>query len=589
MTKILLSSIPVSILLRRITAFTITFICSIVCLGQGPYFNWVQQMGTTDGYDRVTLAPDPNENILTAGLFEGSCNFGDSDNEFELEAGPSKDIFISKTSPDNEFISTIQIRSVDPAYGLYLGSMITDPAGNIYITGSYYSTVDFDPDPAEDYLVEEVVDSNNDQDIFVAKYSPEGDFLWVKTVGYHDTDIGRNLIITSTGNLIVTGEFRYSVDFDPGEGTTTLNTNNKGVFIWTLSPDGDFIDAKAIVGDSNSFGVIYTTIDENDNLYLTGRIYGTFDFDPGPATYSVTASGPNVLTYLCKLDNNLSCLWTKLLTLSGSSGAIFDIEVDAEGALFLGGSFWVGIDLDPSAESSFDLVSAGNDDGFVAKLDMNGEFVWGKHFGGTDGDEVPTIEFGNDGNIWVGVNVRSTTMDMDPGAGTQLITTGGGYDLALVELNADGEFNNMIHITGSQLQQVYDILFTSTGLYTGGSFTGTTDFDPGSGVTTMYPNESWDYFLLKLSDTPSTVQNELQDKHAVLYPNPTDGIVNLSLAGAKGRRNVEIYNATGALLDTVQIDHTQSTIDFSHMPAGVYVIKTKDDKGDYIFQSVIRQ
>jgi len=558
-------------------------------MAQGPYFNWVRQMGAVDGTDQVKIALDPDENLLAAGLFEGSADFDHGDTDLVFNAGAIKDIFITKTSATGDFLWAKQIRSLNNLDDIYLNAMITDSEGNVYITGSYISTVDFDPNPLVDYIVDEVNPSNNDQDIFVAKYSPDGNLIWVKTIGHHDTDYGSTLNLSSNGNLIITGQFRYTVDFDPGDDVATLNSSTNGVFIWTLTPDGDYVDAKGISGTSNSFGVYETTMDENDNLYLIGGFFGTVDFDPGTVTYSLTGSGSGATGFVCKLDNTLSCVWAKPINCTSLSIAMRDVKVDTNGDVFLAASFYGSVDLDPSSDESFDLVSAGNQDACVFKLDANGTFLWGKHFGGTDAEEITALEFGNDGNLLVGMNTRSTTLDLDPGTGVQTLTNGGSYDLALLELNSSGDFNSVKQISGSQLQQVNDIVVTSDAVYTGGTFAGSTDFDPGTGVSTLYPEESWDYFIHKMSSTPLGVQDRDQAAGVALYPNPTNGLVYFAMEGTIAKRTFEVYNLTGALLETIITDKTFVTIDLSQKPAGMYLIKTKDANGNIVSQSVIRQ
>jgi hypothetical protein len=558
-------------------------------MAQGPYFNWVRQMGAVDGTDKITIAQDPDENLIAAGLFEGSADFDHGDTELVFNAGGIKDVFISKTSPNGDFIWAKQIRSINNIDPFYLNGMITDMEGNIYITGSYVSPIDFDPDPSVEFIVDEVDPSNYDQDIYVAKYSPDGNLIWVKTVGYHDTDFGVTLNLASNGNVIVTGQYRYTVDFDPGEGVSTLNSSTSGIFLWTLTADGDYVDAKSISGTSNTMGVYKATMDANDNLYLVGGFYGTADFDPGAANYSLSSTGSGVTGFVCKLDSALSCVWAKPLHATSLSMALRDVKVDANDDVFLAGTFWGGVDLDPADDVSFDLVSAGNEDVFVLKLDANGAFVWGKHFGDTDSDQAMALEFGNDGNLLIGMNTRSATIDLDPGAGIQTFTNGGNYDLALLELTGNGDFISMKQISGSSLQQVNDIVLTPSSVYMGGTFAGSTDFDPGTGTTSLSPDESWDFFILKMGATPTHIDDRAQDLRMVLYPNPSNGLVNLSMVETTGKRTVEIYNYAGALLETIVADKTSCIIDLSQKPAGLYMIKVKDDSGSIVSQTVIRQ
>jgi hypothetical protein len=55
------------------------------------------------------------------------------------------------------------------------GAMTIDDAGNIYLTGSYDITADFDPSGTGFFL-----NSNGLDDAFIAKYSVDGELIWVK-------------------------------------------------------------------------------------------------------------------------------------------------------------------------------------------------------------------------------------------------------------------------------------------------------------------------------------------------------------------------------------------------------------------------
>jgi hypothetical protein len=546
-------------------------------------------MGSVADSDQSTMVMQPDGSLLTAGVFEGSADFDHGDTEVQFNASSSKDIFIVNTAANGDFVWAKQIRSINNLDHIYLYDLQNDGEGNFYITGSYISPVDFDPDPTIEYLVDEVDAANYDQDIFIAKYNANGEFIWVKTIGSFNTDIGKTIDILSNGNVIVTGEFQYQVDFNPGPEVAMLSTSNNAIFLLTLTSDGDYVDAKFLSGTSNSFNIYSTKMDANDNLYLTGGFYGTADFDPGPSTYSVTASGSGATRFICKLDNNLSCIWVKSFNMTSLSGIVRDIEIDDTGALFIAGSFWGGIDLDPNPETSFDLVSAGYSDSFVAKLDADGTFIWGKQFGGVDSDEAITLEFINNGDLLVGINIRSATIDLDPGADTQLMTNGGSYDLALVELSGDGEYHHHVQFTGGQLQQVNDLIVTPTAIYTSGTFSGGTDFDPGDGTATLYPDESWDYFIHKMSMTPSVIKEETSGINLTLFPNPAHDILNIIINGDKNKYTIEIFDLAGSLMKNINTTASFSSIDISELASGIYFIVAKDVEGHTISQMVEKQ
>ena len=59
-------------------------------------------------------------------------------------------------------------------------AVATDPSGNVYVTGSFEGTVDFDPGHS---TPGDTLTSAGDSDIYVARYSPAGALTWVARIG----------------------------------------------------------------------------------------------------------------------------------------------------------------------------------------------------------------------------------------------------------------------------------------------------------------------------------------------------------------------------------------------------------------------
>ena len=573
--------------------YTVVIACMFAHFGmaQAPYFNWARQMGKVGNSDHIVIATDQDGNLLAAGTFLDDADYDHSAGEQLFDAGDTQDIFITKTDPNGGFVWAKQIKSLNPSYNNALvHGLVADAQGNIYITGSYEDTVDFDPNPSVEHKVAAVFDTNDDQDVFVAKYSPDGEFIWVKTVGNIHEDVGRSIMEAGNGNLIVVGGFQLGVDFDPGMGEAILpNGVDDAIFILTLTPDGEFVDAKKISGTQSVFSSS-VTIDASDNLYIIGGTTNatTVDFDPGPATYNLTSTGSG-LRYICKLDNSLACVWAKKIICTGSFNAPQSVAVGSNGDVVVSGYFTETLDADPSDSSSYDLVSLGFQDAYVLKLDAGGDFVWGERFGNETTEEAPALAVDADNNVLIGLKILSSQIDADPGPAVQTVTNGGNMDIVLVQLNSNGDFNWFRQISGASYQLVDDLITTNSGIYSAGSFQGATDFDPGSGVSTFYPDESMDFFIHKMSGTPTGLPVLNTDAHFNLFPNPTNGLVTVAMNKTLRIATVDLYNAIGALVETIYVDKSSFDIDLSHQPVGMYMIKATNADGSTASQKVIRQ
>lgn len=131
------------------------------------------------------------------------------------------------------------------------------------------------------------------RDLLILKTGPDGSPIWAKHCGGSGTASGKRVITDDAGNIIVTGNFSGTVDFDPGPGTFNM-TNNGNAFVGTatfvmkLDPDGNFLWAKQ-TEPINGGTVVYSMVrDVDGNLILTGNVGGEVDFDPGPGTTTLS-------------------------------------------------------------------------------------------------------------------------------------------------------------------------------------------------------------------------------------------------------------------------------------------------------------
>jgi len=108
-----------------------------------------------------------------------------------------------------------------------------DSSNNIYVTGSFKATVDFDPGAGTFNLT-----SAGLWDIFVSKLDGNGDFIWAKSIGGTDSDGIYGVAVDSIGDVYTTGYFISTVDFDPGVGTFNLiSAGGSDIFIFKLRVD----------------------------------------------------------------------------------------------------------------------------------------------------------------------------------------------------------------------------------------------------------------------------------------------------------------------------------------------------------------
>lgn len=185
-------------------------ILSVVYSQQPPNFLDVKQFGgslTDKAYDIVL---DNSGNILSTGAFSGTTDFDPGPGVYNLTAG-NYDIYISKLDSEGNFLWAKSFGIYPADYGY---AIAVDGVGNVYTTGYFQDHADFDPGPGEYFL-----NAAGNEDIFILKLSPDGDFIWAKRIGGTGNDFGNSIKVNAIGNVSVAGEFESTVDFDPGPNT----------------------------------------------------------------------------------------------------------------------------------------------------------------------------------------------------------------------------------------------------------------------------------------------------------------------------------------------------------------------------------
>jgi hypothetical protein len=453
-----------------------------------PTLVWAKRLGGTD-YDNVnSLEVDSSGNVYTTGIFSGTADFDPGTGVSNLTSAGGDDVFISKLNSDGSFAWAKSWGGTD--YDGVSGLKV-DSSGNVYTTGTFYGTADFDPGTGVSNLT-----SAGDSDVFISKLNSDGSLAWAKSWGGTVYDYANSLEVDSSGNVYSTGTFFGTADFDPGTGVSNLTSaGGYDVFISKLNSDGSFAWAKSW-GGTGSDNVKSLKVDSSGNVYTTGTFQGTVDFDPGTGVSNLTSAGGNDV-FISKLNSDGSFAWAK--SFGGTvSDSVNILQVDSSGNVYTTGTFSGTADFDPGTGVS-NLTSAGGDDVFISKLNSDGSFAWAKSLGGTNFDGVSGLKVDSSGNVYT-TGYFSGTADFDPGTGVSNLTSAGSVDVFISKLNSDGSFAWAKSLGGTNYDYVNSLEVDSSGnVYTNGTFSGTADFDPGTGVSNLTSAGSDDVFVVKLA------------------------------------------------------------------------------------------
>jgi len=352
-----------------------------------------------------------------------------------------------------------------------------DSSGNAYVTGTFRDTATFG---------DTNLTSRGYSDIFVAKLSSSGSWLWAESAGGSSSDHIQGIAVDSSGNAYITGFFEDTVSF----GDSSLTSGGSyDVFVVKISSSGSWLWAESAGGSSYDHGRGIAVV-SSGNAYITGSFYGTASFGSTSLT-----SGDNGDVFVAKLSGNGSWSWAVKAEGNagggdGQSGGT-GIAVDSSGNAYVTGTF-----SDTATFGDTNLMSRGYSDIFVGKVNgQTGSWLWAESAGGAGSDDIREIAVDPSGNPYVTgrFNDKVTFGDTN-------LTSGGGWDIFVAKLSSSGSWSWAVKAGGTDRDEGFGIAVDSSGnAYVTGTFSDTATF----GSTNLMSSGSRDIFVAKLSSSGS--------------------------------------------------------------------------------------
>ncbi len=412
---------------------------------------------------------------------------------------------------DKQFLDPLNSGAFDKIQAIKV-----DASGNIYATGGFGGTLDFDPGAGTYNLSTGSTSGTNGTEIFILKLDASGNFTWAKMLKSNtlstNLNYGYSIDTDASGNVYTTGYYAYAMDADPGTGVFTLNidpTTNGIQYVSKLDTNGNYVWAYDIKGQHNVNVKPSLALDNASNMIITSYPYNSnatfMDLDFGTGTYFLPAD-TGALVF--KINTNAGFIWAKSTARTISAGTASSqnygtgLTLDSAGNIYTTGYFGNNgpTDFDPSA-AIFTLSSTGSYDGYVSKLDTNGNFIWANRIGGT------------------GLEYCYAVVASPLGKVTVSGSTNAGFTKSVAAVTTGGFLAS----------------FTQPAL--------------------------------------ATTQFEL-DKNIAVYPNPTSGEFNIKinddLVGAK----VSIYNIVGQKIKDFSLDVLTTT---QNLNSGMYLLEIEKD------------
>lgn len=380
-----------------------------------------------------SIAVDGSGNCYVTGNISGTSILDPVAGTNTLVSGGGDDIWLAKYDNSGVVLWAFRMGSTgaDRARSLAL-----DASGNIYLTGGFSGTVDFDPGAGTSNLV-----SVGGEDVFVAKYNSSGAYQWAFNIGSTNPDRAYSLKLDASNNVYITGMFSMTMDADPGAGTSNLvSVGGIDAFVAKYDANGNYQWAFQIGGSSTEEGLCLELDLTNNMLYAGGYISSAgVDFDPGAGTASLSTSGTSMDIYLAKYDLSGAYQWAFNLGDTGTD-VVYDMKLDTNKDVFLTGCFSATVDFDPGAGTS-SMTSAGLEDVFLVKYNSSGAYQWAFKIGGTSSDIGQGLLIDGSDNIYMTGYFKSGGVDFNPGAGSSTLSSSSSlHDIFLARYDAAGAY-----------------------------------------------------------------------------------------------------------------------------------------------------
>lgn len=406
------------------------------------------------------VAVDRDGNVVIVGEFNGRMDLAGG----ALASAGLADVFVAKFAPGGAHLWSRRFGGNLSDSGRRIA---IDRDGNVVVAGIFRGVVDFGGGP---------LTSAGEQDLFLAKYAPDGGHLWSRRFGGRGDETPRGVAIAAGGDVVLTGTFPDTIDF--GGGPLMTQTVHEDAYVARFTPGGGFRWAMRVGGGAADEGN-GVAVDAMDNVLVTGAFQGGVDFGGG----NVSGFG-GTDAFVLKLRGDGTFTWAKALGGTTADRGLA-IAADSAGNVLVTGSFTGMADLGAGL-----ITSDGLTDMFVAKYGPDGAHRWAIRGGGKSADFGAAVAADPADSVVV---LGSYIGTADFGGGP-LVASALAQDLVLAKYAPNGShlWSRPIGGPGEELLGGLG-LDRGGGMAIGGSFSSTADF--GGGPLTA--RGSYDVLLLR--------------------------------------------------------------------------------------------
>lgn len=509
--------------------------------------------------------------------------------------------------------------------GNLLQAISSDSESNIYVAGTTQDTTFFFSQSG----LPTQIPSTGFVELFLAKYNSSGNLLWSFLLDDSGAVNPISVTADSLGNVLLSGDFSGTVDFDPNQGQELItSTGLSDGFLAKYSSLGEFIWVWTYGGDEgDAAGAICT--DPIGNIYLTGGFTDTLSFVSSSGSNTIGVPDANNF-FLAKLTSSGGLDWI----FSPGYGSTSDLKLTPTGNLVLGGNFCDSVDFDPGPGlTQFFIQDLGQAcQSFIVEYDSNGGLNWVNDFGIMNYHNPPSVAISQAGNVYVTGRTYPTesspstyhcyvsqfdsngaeiwqkwivsqgaaigndiavnndrlviaiqsvmSSDFDPGPLELNLTCTTGYNPFICEWTTDGDLIRVNQLESSVEAYPSSLFLAENGsLVVAGNFIGAIDLGE-DGQPELFESSGWfDSFLMKLNlNTTTDIASNSTENDLTFYSDPVSGLVRIDFFSQLSG-TVRIWNNQGQLIAFQDFESTTSVSTKITGTPGIYIVELISDCG----------
>ncbi len=236
-------------------------------------FLWARSWGGAETDVPYSVTTAPNGDVIVGGHFRETVDFDPRGTGDVRQSHGESDLFVTRLSAEGDYLWTYTAGGADDLD--HALDVVAGDDNNIYVTGSFEQTVDFD-----EFGQGDVRRSAGFSDIFLISLTDDGDYRWGVTVGGPSIDFGWTIALD--GSLLIAGGFSKDVDFDPGEREDVRTSSGVwDAFVARYLLDGSYAGARTFGGELSD-AARGLAVDRDGNVLVAGEFESlSMDFDPG--------------------------------------------------------------------------------------------------------------------------------------------------------------------------------------------------------------------------------------------------------------------------------------------------------------------